>query len=119
MTPTPPRKPARPTKPARPQRPRKPEKRSDKTPDPLADVEYTGNIEEDAARELTALEQAYRERAANEANRFYAATDSEYWACVCFRSREEREAFMRAIGEDPDTKYITGDRLKDLTGIEY
>lgn len=69
-----------------------------RAPDPLADVEYTGDLSEDAARELTAMEQAYRERAKAEADRFRAATDSEFWFAVCFTSREEKEAFLAEFG---------------------
>ncbi|QPK81126.1 hypothetical protein G7Y41_08815 [Schaalia sp. ZJ405] len=97
-------------------------KKSDPTPDPLANVEYTDSLEEDAARELTALEEGYRERAANEKKRFIAATDSEYWFCVSFQDREEKERFLKAIGmtgrNAPD-KYITGQQLADTLGISY
>lgn len=97
-------------------------KPSDPTPDPLADVEYTNNLEEDSAREFTALEQGYRERAANEQKRYIAATDSEYWFAVSFQDREEKERFLRAIGlggkNDPD-KYMTGQQLADTLGITY
>lgn len=115
-----PRKPQKP----KPLKPRKPlskigRKKSDPTPDPLAEVEYTGNIEADAAAELSALQSAYRERAKNEADRFVAATDSEYWCCVCFENREERERFMKAIREHKDTKYITGEKLAAALGITY
>ncbi|WP_276670273.1 hypothetical protein [Schaalia cardiffensis] len=97
-------------------------KPSDPTPDPLASVEYTNSLEEDSARELTALEQGYRERAANEQKRYIAATDSEYWFTVSFQDREEKERFLRAIGlggkKDPD-KYMTGQQLADTLGITY
>lgn len=97
-------------------------KPSDPTPDPLAHVEYTDNAEEDMARELTALEQGYRERATNENKRHIAATDSEYWFTVCFQSREEKNKFLQAIGltgrAAPD-KYITGQQLADTLGIDY
>lgn len=66
-------------------------------PDPLADVEYTGDLPEDSRRELTALQQGFRDRAKREAERFRQATDSEYWFAVCFRSREDKERFLRAL----------------------
>jgi hypothetical protein len=50
-------------------------------PDPMADVEYTGDLEEDSKRELTALQKGFRERARREQERFELATDSEYWIC--------------------------------------
>ena len=106
----------------KPKRPLRREKPSDPTPDPLATVEYTGNLEEDSRRELTALEQGYRERAANEQKRFIAATDSEHWFAVSFSSRADKERFLRAIGltgrAAPD-KYMTGDQLAAALGVDY
>lgn len=68
------------------------------------------------------MQKAYRARAKNEERRRYAATDSEHWFAVCFRSREEKEAFLAAIGlmkrGDP-TKYISGDILAAALNIEY
>ena len=82
----------------------------------------TGNLEEDSRRELTALEQGYRERAANEQKRFIAATDSEHWFAVSFPSRADKERFLRAIGltgrAAPD-KYMTGDQLAAALGVDY
>ena len=80
-------------------------KHSDPTPDPLENVEYTDNLEEDSARELTALEQAYRQR--------------EFWFAVSFQNREEKEKFLQAVGLKINTKYITGDMLADALGITY
>ena len=112
----------RPARPARPRRPIRPERPSDPTPDPLANVDYTGDLSEDSQRELTAREEGYRERAKNEAKRFTAATDSEYWFAVCFSDREEKQRFLSAIGltghSAPD-KYITGRQLAAALGITY
>lgn len=84
----------------------------DPTPDPLAAVDYTGNVEEDSHRELSAMEQAYRDRAQKERDRNREALDSEYWFCVVFRTREDKNAFLeryrlREVGD----KYLLG---KDL-----
>ncbi|MDU1605017.1 MAG: hypothetical protein E6845_18850 [Clostridium sp.] len=103
-------------------KPIKREKPSDPTPDPLKNVEYTDDLEEDARREIEALREGYRERAANEQNRRIAATDSEHWFAVSFRSREEKNRFLAAIGfvgrAAPD-KYMTGDQLAAVLGIDY
>lgn len=81
-------------------------------PDPLAGVNYTGNIEADSAQELTAMEQAYRDRARAEADRFTAATDSEFWFAVCFTSRDEKEDFLREFGAARlGDKYLDGRAL--------
>jgi hypothetical protein len=88
-------------------------------PDPLKDVAYTGNLAEDAATELTALEQGYRDRAKAETDRFKRATDSEYWFAVCFTSREEKEAFLKAAGlTHLGDKYLPGNDVAATLGIE-
>jgi hypothetical protein len=90
-----------------------------KAPDPLADVAYTGDLEKDSAAELTAMEEAYRGRAKAEQARFTAATDSEYWFAVCFKSREDKEAFLRATGLlRHGDKYLDGYAAAHALGVE-
>jgi hypothetical protein len=88
-------------------------------PDPLAEVEYTGDLAQDAATEMTALEQGYRNRAKAEANRFKRATDSEYWVAVCFTSREEKDRFLERAGvADLGDKYLPGSELAERLGVD-
>lgn len=88
-------------------------------PDPLADVDYTGDLEADSAAELTALQQGFRDRAQRENDRFRLATDSEYWVAVCFKSREDKEAFLRAAGlAQIGDKYLDGYAVARALGIE-
>jgi hypothetical protein len=78
-------------------------------PDPLAGVAQTDDLAADAAEELTALQAAYRERAKNEAGRFKAATDSEFWVAVCFKTREDKETFLQEQGlAQLGDKYLDG-----------
>jgi hypothetical protein len=78
-------------------------------PDPLAGVAQTDDLAADAAEELTALQAAYRERAKNEAGRFKAATDSEFWVAVCFKTREDKETFLQKQGlAQLGDKYLDG-----------
>lgn len=78
-------------------------------PDPLADVDYSGDLAADSTAELTAMQAAYRQRAKAEANRFRTATDSEYWVAVCFKTREDKERFLAAAGLlDYGDKYLDG-----------
>lgn len=87
-------------------------------PDPLAAVEYSGDLQQDAASEFTALEEGYRNRAKAEADRFKRATDSEFWFAVCFTTREEKEAFLRAAGlADLGDKYLDGNDVAHHLGI--
>lgn len=82
--------------------------------DPLADVKYTDDLAEDSKREFQALAKSYRERAKAEDKRFTQATDSEYWFCVCFKSREEKDEFLKAAGVKTKImgdKYLEGKHL--------
>ena len=90
--------------------------------DPLADVEYSGNLEADCQAEFAAIDEAYRQRAKAEDQRFTKATDSEYWFAVCFRDREEKDAFLRAAGVKTmlqGDKYLTGRDLAAVLGVHY
>lgn len=63
-------------------------------PDPLVEVDYTGDLETDARAELNAIQQGFRDRAKREEERFRLATDSEYWAMLCFKTRADKEKFL-------------------------
>lgn len=88
-------------------------------PDPLAEVQYTGDLAADAAAEFTALEDGYRQRAKAERDRFKRATDSEFWVAVCFTTREEKDLFLERAGliEHGD-KYLDGRVVADTLGID-
>lgn len=87
-------------------------------PDPLAEVAYSGNLEADAAAELTAMEAAYRQRRGAEDKRFRTATDSEFWFAVCFRDRAAKDAFLAALKADRlGDKYLDGHALARVLGI--
>lgn len=88
------------------------------TPDPLADVELTGDVEVDSANELSALLTGFRERARQENDRFTLATDSEFWFSIGFKSREQKETFLAALewlqfGD----KYLDGTAVAHALGI--
>lgn len=88
-------------------------------PDPLKDVQYTGDLQTDAGAEFTALEQGYRDRAKAEFDRFKRATDSEYWVAVCFTTREEKEAFLQRSGlADLGDKYLDGHDVAHHLGVD-
>lgn len=90
---------------------------SPQDPHPLAGVEYTGEIEEDSHREIDALMDTFSGRAKREAERFELATDSEFWFAVCFQSREQKEAFLQAMGWTGDDKYLNGIDLAHKEGV--
>ncbi len=77
--------------------------------DPLAALEYTGDLQTDAKAEVEAVVTGFAERAKAENLRRIAATDSEYWVCLCFQSREQVQEFLRATAwGSPDAKYLDG-----------
>lgn len=90
-------------------------------PDPLADVEYTDKLDVDSASELSALQEGFASRGRKERERFRAATDSEFWFAVCFKTREEKEAFLKAAKVHKSLmgdKYIDGVKLAKILGID-
>lgn len=89
--------------------------------DPLAGVEYTGNVEVDSARELEAFkDHGIDQRRKDEDKRFRQATDSEYWFAVCFEDRAQKEAFLAALpnARQIGDKYIDGKALAKAMGID-
>lgn len=78
----------------------------------------TGDPEVDSVADLTALEDGWRKKIGAEGKRFELATDSEYWACVCFQTREQKEAFLSAINVLwMGDKYIDGQAVAEKLGI--
>lgn len=87
--------------------------------DPLANVQYTGNVEADAKAELDELQKGFRARRDAEAKRFEQATDSEYWFAVCFKSRADKDAFLSAIKASRlGDKYLDGYQLARLLKVD-
>lgn len=90
-------------------------------PDPLENVEYTGDLAKDCGAETAALQEGFAKRAKAEKDRFTKATDSEFWFAVCFESREEKEAFLKAAMVNTrmlGDKYIDGRKLAQVLGVE-
>lgn len=65
-------------------------------------------MEAETLQELGEVERGFRDRMKAENKRFRDMCDTEYWFCVCFTSRAQREEFMKKIGLDPSDKYIDG-----------
>ncbi|MFD8494251.1 hypothetical protein [Amycolatopsis sp. NPDC059657] len=87
-------------------------------PDPLADVDYSGDLAKDSDAELDALAKGFRERTKREDERFKLATDSEYWFAVCFKTREDKDAFLAAARLLPvGDKYLDGYAVAHTLGI--
>ena len=73
--------------------------------------EQTGNPEIDSKADLDEVQKSFRERIEMENERFQNTTDSEYWFAVCFQTREQKEAFLKAMN-----LFLIGDKYLD--GVE-
>lgn len=81
--------------------------------------EPTGNPEVDSLADLDEVQRGFRERAKNEDRRFELATDSEYWFAMCFQTREQKEAFLKAMEWfELGDKYIDGQAVAKQMGVE-
>jgi len=91
----------------------------DDTPDPMEDVERSGNVVEDSPKEISATLAAFKAAASNEQQTFEDNTDSEYWFTVVFQNRRQKDAFLEATGwvENHD-KYLDGEWLAEELGVE-
>lgn len=92
-----------------------------KSPPPILveQIEPSGNPEADSAADLDALQQGFRNRAKAENDRFALATDSEYWACLCFQTREQKDHFLSVLKilEFGD-KYLDGRLVAERLGVK-
>jgi len=62
--------------------------------------------------EMREVHNAFKDRAKNEQARFMRAVDSEYWCCICFQTREQKEAWLKATGLAAiGDKYLDGKRV--------
>lgn len=81
--------------------------------------EPTGDAEADSAADLTAVQAGFRARAQDESGRKALVTDSEFWACLCFQTRAQKDAFLRALKLlELGDKYIDGEAAAKVLGIE-
>lgn len=67
------------------------------------------NAVDESKEELSALLTGFKNRSKQEQDRFKSATDSEYWFCVCFKNREDKELFLKKYGIfNHGDKYVDG-----------
>lgn len=82
--------------------------------------EQTGDAEEDAKADLTALQEGFRKRAADEGKRFALVTDSEFWSAICFQTRAQRDAFfagLKVLDIGIGGRYFDGVAVAERLGI--
>lgn len=84
------------------------------TPEPVP-----SSLEDEARAEIDAVARGFRERGKAEAARFRDNTDSEYWVCMGFQSREQKEEFLGALGLlAHGDKYLDGLKVAKALGID-
>jgi hypothetical protein len=87
--------------------------------DIFADLPDGESAEDDCKIEMDAVRSAYADRIANQRKQVADAIDTEFWFAVYFRSREQKNQFLHAIGMLAEAdKYIDGERLADTLGID-
>lgn len=81
-------------------------------------IKLTGDFEKDSEKQVTAVQSAFRDRYKKEGKRMQDAIDSEYWVCVCFKNREDKEKFLEKSGliKEGD-KYLDGYNVASILGI--
>lgn len=84
----------------------------------IATPEYTGIIDQDLQADVDAYSDAFKARAEAERLRLKLSTDCEYWCCLVFETRDQKEAFLRAmkwlhLGD----KYLDGNTLAEIHRI--
>ena len=79
---------------------------------PLANLELHRPAPAAVRRPLGRGRGGFRERTARETERFRLATDSEYWAALCFRRAAGAAAFAAALGLNPGS-YVPGQLLEE------
>ena len=72
----------------------------------------------DALEEVAEVS-AIVKRSKDEQARFVSVTDSEHWVCLCFRTRADKEAFLRGVGHTlaNGDKYVNGHALAGRLGV--
>jgi hypothetical protein len=80
--------------------------------DHLSAVEYTGNIETDISAEDAAMKLMLREADTRYAADRELVTEAEYWFCLVFESRDQKETFLKAMGW-----WLIGDKYLDGTEV--
>ncbi len=86
---------------------------------PMDDVPDTDDAEKDCKGMMSAALKAFKEQAKNEAKVFQDNTDTEYWFCVCFQNREQKEAFLKATQWiEHEDKYLDGQYVAKKLGVK-
>lgn len=89
-------------------------------PNPLDSLAYPGDLEGDVLVEAQAIREAFQQKYRGELDRFRVLDDPEYWFLVCFQTREQKEAFLAAVGWEKfgGKRYLNGLDLARHLGVD-
>lgn len=77
-------------------------------------IAQAGTAPASPTEQISAVKQAFVDRAKLERARLKDATDSEYWVALCFYNRAEKEAFLKEFGLSRlGDKYLDGNRAAE------
>lgn len=86
---------------------------------PLPDLAATDDPEEAAENEVSAALQHILDEKKQKRDAYRTMLDHEFWCAICFQNREQKEAFLKAIGIlDLGDKYIDGLKVAQRLGVE-
>lgn len=84
---------------------------------PIEDHEHLSHEDAESAR-LAELHKGFRERMKAESARRELATDTEFWLCIVFQDRNQKDQFLAGSGWiGLGDKYLDGERLAQLVGV--
>jgi hypothetical protein len=76
---------------------------------PLEETAFVGELQADANSEVSDILKAIIERRKAQNERFRITSDPEYFFCVCFQSRDQKDEFLKATHwDDLGNKFING-----------
>lgn len=93
--------------------------RKQKPFDILKDVPALDNAEAEAKEETSAVLQGFADRKKAEATRQAYAEDGEFFTCLVFQSKDQRDAFIKALNLRPeDPQYLDGQAIAKALNID-
>ena len=86
---------------------------------PLADVDYNQPLQDAVDEEAAKLKAALKESDKKIADAMRLSLDTEYWTCLVFQSRKQKEAFLMAMNwlDKYGDKYLDGVAIASELGV--
>lgn len=91
---------------------------------PKKTVEYTGeaSYENDRNEEIEELREQFQLQAKREVEARDDYMDNEFYSCIVFSNKAQRQAFFKQLGVDcgdeTDVRFINGVKLAEILGFE-